>query len=371
MYFCGINAYFIILARLVAGVGLGVIGCCFGEIAQTTTVKERSSILSRIMVGRQIGLVIGPVFNFLLYKLDFSIGPLVVDKFSSPGLLMCVSWIIVQILVILFYKNLKEFQHIRVDDRVQDDENAILTADNSGPSYSTVTKCDVSMEQIDFVEKSYFREFRNRLYNEYIRKEVIAILFGTFCVFVMLTTIDTFVIPFTQEYYGWSEIEISLYFAVAGFGIVLFFMIHSFASKWISDKFFFLIGMIINLIMLLILLSYLLVTKNDTTILFKNRKIDFKDYLVFISSTMCATVFSLPLIVVSSISLLSKITSKHNQGLTQGIRRSCVDIACILGPIWTGTFYKHWLFLFGPLSVIFAITIVMLIISFKQLKETE
>jgi hypothetical protein len=88
----------------------------------------------------------------------------------------------VQILVILFYKNLKEFQHIRVDDRVQDDENAILTADNSGPSYSTVTKCDVSMEQIDFVEKSYFREFRNRLYNEYIRKEVIAILFGTFCV---------------------------------------------------------------------------------------------------------------------------------------------------------------------------------------------
>jgi MFS transporter, ceroid-lipofuscinosis neuronal protein 7 len=47
-------------------------------------------------------------------------------------------------------------------------------------------------------------------------------------------------------------------------------------------------------------------------------------------------VFSLPFIVVGSITLLSKITQRESQGLTQGIRRSIVGIASILGPNWSG-----------------------------------
>jgi len=33
---------------------LGIIGCLFSDIVKTTSLKERSSVLSRIMVGRQV-----------------------------------------------------------------------------------------------------------------------------------------------------------------------------------------------------------------------------------------------------------------------------------------------------------------------------
>jgi hypothetical protein len=40
---------------IILGLGLGSIGCTFSDIIRTTNIKERSSYLSRIMVGRQIG----------------------------------------------------------------------------------------------------------------------------------------------------------------------------------------------------------------------------------------------------------------------------------------------------------------------------
>lgn len=33
---------------------MGVIGCTFSDIVKTTNLEERSGILSRIMVGRQV-----------------------------------------------------------------------------------------------------------------------------------------------------------------------------------------------------------------------------------------------------------------------------------------------------------------------------
>ena len=104
-------------------------------------------------------------------------------------------------------------------------------------------------------------------------------------------------------------------------------------AKRISDKILLLTGLVVNFIMIVILLAYMPNYKHAML----TKRISQIDYLVFICTTLCATVFSLPLIVVSSISLLSKITSSTNQGLTQGIRRSFVDIACIIGPLWAGT----------------------------------
>jgi hypothetical protein len=79
-------------------------------------------------------------------------------------------------------------------------------------------------------------------------------------------------------------------------------------------------------------------------------------------------VLSLPFIVIGSISLLSKITSPKSQGLTQGIRRTFVGLACILGPTWSGTFYKQWNILVGSLIFLLTITLIMTIVSFQRLR---
>ena len=36
------------------GIGLGVLSCTFGDVIKNTNAEERSPILSRIMVGRQV-----------------------------------------------------------------------------------------------------------------------------------------------------------------------------------------------------------------------------------------------------------------------------------------------------------------------------
>lgn len=54
MYFMGISKTFIIGGRLVSGIGLGCLGCLFSDIIKNTHIKERSTRLSRIMVGRQV-----------------------------------------------------------------------------------------------------------------------------------------------------------------------------------------------------------------------------------------------------------------------------------------------------------------------------
>lgn len=87
-----------------------------------------------------------------------------------------------------------------------------------------------------------------------------------------------------------------------------------------------LIGISVNLLTLIYLIVYL-----PKAIPRSN------NYVEFLAPCFL-NVFSLPLIVLSSISLLSKVTSLHTQGMTQGIRRTLVGIANILGPLWSGKY---------------------------------
>lgn len=58
MYFMGISTWFIIFGRIVAGIGLGVVSATFSDVIKNTHEQERSPILSRIMVARQVAIII-------------------------------------------------------------------------------------------------------------------------------------------------------------------------------------------------------------------------------------------------------------------------------------------------------------------------
>lgn len=164
--------------------------------------------------------------------------------------------------------------------------------------------------------------------------------------------------PFTRDYFNWTDIENSILFGLAGLEIMVVFIFLSFLSKKIKDRTLLLTGIVGNLATLIFLFVYLPIAKpNDPSI---------KQYLLFMFPVF-ANVFSLPFIVLASISLLSKITSVHSQGLTQGIRRTIVGIACILGPNWAGAFYKQWYVMIGILILLLFMSLVMTLLSFKKL----
>ncbi len=164
--------------------------------------------------------------------------------------------------------------------------------------------------------------------------------------------------PLTREYFGWTDKENSIIYGCCGVEILLVFFILSFLTKKISERVLLLIGLLGNISTLIFLFVYVpIAVVGDTRI---------SSILLFMLPVF-GNVFSLPLIALGSISSLSKITSSHNQGQTQGIRRMIVGISTILGPIWGGVFYGKWRILFGTLISLVAISLLMLILSFKWL----
>lgn len=111
---------------------------------------------------------------------------------------------------------------------------------------------------------------------------------------------------------------------------MIVFLLLGYLSKKFQDRTLVLVGLIGNLSTLIFLIIYLPMAVPNRNLI--------TDYILFIVPIF-GNVFSLPFIVLGSISLLSKISSTANQGLTQGIRRTVVGIACILGPNWAGKIF--------------------------------
>lgn len=263
---------------------------------------------------------------------------------------MTVAWVFLQIIIVFFYKNLNEFTDDSNNDADSgeatersrllapntDDNGAISENDNDvSPNISNLNV------QIPESPKSYQRSIRivdnsetgnvyARLYNEYVQDEVIVVIFTAFTVIFIQTSIETFLTPFTKDYYGWNETGNSILYSVCGVEIMLVFLMLTLITSKISDRLLMVIGLLGNLSTLIFLTFWLPHAVPSHEI---------KDILLFAIPTFIQ-VFSLPLIVLPTISLLSKVTSLKSQGLTQGLRSVFVGIAQILGPNWAGKSFK-------------------------------
>ena len=67
------------------GIGAGAGAVLFGEVARTTTRKERTAAFTLMVAVRQTGLIIGPALNLFLRQLDYKVGPFVLNKHTAPG----------------------------------------------------------------------------------------------------------------------------------------------------------------------------------------------------------------------------------------------------------------------------------------------
>jgi MFS family permease len=209
------------LGRLVAGIGLGVLSCCFSEITKNTNDEERGKILARVMMGRQIGLILGPTANFIFLNVDTKIKlgswTLELNNLTAPGLLMTCLWFLLEIFILLFYKNLNKFtdtSSLSVSSRVETseeseatnllnnnnkNENEAISSYQSFGHNRTITTDEQEIggnineergERIIMIDNSQTGSLFKRLYNEYIREEVVAVLSITFTVFFMQTTLE-------------------------------------------------------------------------------------------------------------------------------------------------------------------------------------
>lgn len=224
IYFAGTNQYFLLLARTISGMCMGAGTVALAYIAKTTKEKDRTSLIACVMATRQFGLMIGPAFNFFLMKLDFKLfDQFVVDRKSSPGLLMAFLWFISFVIILILYT----------------DNNKNKKSESTETKDEKTEFLNEEQERVQIVQLTLDKKNK-----EFFRLEIFVLLLVTFFTYFNQTSLETIVTPFTELMFGWGEIENSLLFCIGGFIIIISYVLIKILSTKFPDRFILLAGII-------------------------------------------------------------------------------------------------------------------------------
>ncbi|CAM4828963.1 unnamed protein product [Rotaria magnacalcarata] len=321
LYFIGISFYVVIIARVIAGIGMGLVPPILAEISRRSTSETRTQLLAKILACRQIGLFIGPCFTIAFKSMNFEFAGIRITLHNAPGLFMAILWITIWILTVFFFFDVAK--PASAQKKLSDGWNkkALCYAWNT----ATVT----------------------------CRKPVaIVLLITCFIAYFNQAALETTITPFSNIQFGWKELEVSIVFAVAGIEITLVYIALHFITKKINDQ-----------TILLFAYTLLSIACLIGVLVLPFAKVGSKKYLPVFLLFVGFDILALPLIAVTSTSLFTQQMSYDQQGVGQGIQRVFVNGAAVLGPLFAGALLTEtWimisaLFILGLLATLLIILI--------------
>ena len=153
-------------------------------MCRSTTLEERTPVLLTFNIAQQLGLLLGPACNLFLRELEFSIGPLLVNKLNAPGLFLTILYILFEILSCFMYYDLKVAKDQEHED-LMDDTAPIINNDTIAINSDAV---DV-LEDEPSVDASFVPW--SRYATELLRGEIIALMFLRFIGLFGQTCLET------------------------------------------------------------------------------------------------------------------------------------------------------------------------------------
>ncbi|XP_022607959.1 uncharacterized protein LOC111226897 [Seriola dumerili] len=397
MYFMGYSKWLLLSSRLVAGIGTGAGSSIFGFLTRSTAPEDRATVFAAVMACRQAGLLIGPAFNIFLRLCDFHMGPFVVNKYTAPGLFMCLLWILLQLVVVFMYWDLPPLERRKaqesstsksgeeeneqglVEDEEEDNDEgkplmrsqelvgsygSVVTPNPSGNNISAASNATLnhispppSPTPSDTQESSSpFKNFS--ISREFLREEVVVLLAAQFITLFNQTALETMVTPLTQKYFGYGELENSVMYCLCGVEVIAGFLFVRWLSRRVAERVVLAIGLIICNISGVWCLIFL-----------ANPLGGFPWQLTEFIIGVFLQVLGLPFVAVAQVSLFSKVTAERTQGFSQGVRRSVGGLATILGPLWAGGLTENMYIMLGVMMALLALLTMMLAFSYDRLVE--
>uniref|UniRef100_A0A8C4VU89 Major facilitator superfamily (MFS) profile domain-containing protein n=1 Tax=Gopherus evgoodei TaxID=1825980 RepID=A0A8C4VU89_9SAUR len=355
MYFMGVSKWLLLGSRLVAGIGTGAGASIFGYLTRSTTSQERATVFAAVMACRQVGLLIGPACNLFLRLCNFRLGPFEVNKFTSPGLFMCLLWILLQFVVVAMYYDLQPVPHpLRAALAAQqEEEREPLVQHDSGQEEPAEHRSYGGTIQGVPAEPPMGDESRY-----YLREEVVVLLTAQFITLFNQTALETMVTPITQRYLSFGELENSIMYFLCGIEVICgFFLVRCLSSR-LPDRVILVLGLVICNVACIWCLLFLARPQGSFPVLLSELVVG-----VFLQ------VLGLPFVAVSQVSLFSKVTAERTQGFSQGLRRSVGGIATILGPLWAGGLTENLYIMLGVMMGLLSLLMVMVGLSYSYLVE--
>ncbi|XP_072220631.1 major facilitator superfamily domain-containing protein 8 [Leuresthes tenuis] len=367
MYFIGYSKWLLLCSRLVAGIGAGAGSSIFGFLTRSTLPEERAGIFAAIMACRQAGLLVGPAFNLFLRLCDFKLGPFVVNKYTSPGIFMCLLWVLLQFVVLTMYWDIppisSEGGAIMMETKQQEEEEVPLMGSDEELVH---TYRAVSSDQLETSTSSELQPVHGALNpfknfsasREFLREEVIVVLTAQFITLFNQTALETMVTPLTQHYFSFGELGNSLMYSLCGVEVILGFFFVRWLSKKVADRVVLAVGLVICCTACIWCLIFLC-----------NPQGGYGWELTAFIIGVFLQLLGLPFVAVSQVSLFSKVTAEKTQGFSQGVRRSVGGLATILGPLWAGGLTNHLYIMLGMMLALLVMITVMTVLSYKRLAE--
>ncbi|XP_029562021.1 major facilitator superfamily domain-containing protein 8 [Salmo trutta] len=386
MYFMGYSKWLLLCSRLVAGIGAGAGSSIFGFLTRSTRPEERAGVFAAIMACRQAGLLIGPAFNLFLRLCDFQLGPFVVNNYTSPGIFMCLMWILLQFVVLALYWDIPPISSGEEGIAVGEieEEVPLVRAEETLETYGTVWD-----DQIETTLSSEIHPFQDpsqcppsppsstssssppstisnplTIFSasrvEFLREEVVVLLTAQFITLFNQTALETMVTPLTQRSFGFGELANSLMYSLCGVEVILGFFLVRWLSRQVEDRVVLAVGLVICSVACVWCLIFL-----------ANPQGGYSWELATFIIGVFLQLLGLPFVAVSQVSLFSKVTAEKTQGFSQGVRRSVGGLATILGPLWAGGLTGNLYLMLGMMLALLLMITVMLILSYDRLVEPK
>eukprot|EP00045_Choanoeca_perplexa_P005585 m.47095 g.47095 ORF g.47095 m.47095 type:complete len:450 (+) comp13201_c0_seq1:142-1491(+) len=321
LYLCANDVYSNILGRFIAGLGAAAGSAIFAYLIRcASSPMEVNSNMGNVMTARAVGLIVGPAFNFLLVHADFHIGILHVTPLNAPGLVMFSIFLICQVMVFFFFKDLPK------EPRSQPLVSVAATSDDD----EDTPKC-----------------------SEYMGLGVISLLLVQFLNMFNQTAYETFLTPFTLSTFHWKQTANSIVFIATAVVAISVYktMIYTQRKFQIADRIEITIGIVLQFVGFCLFWA---IPAQNSHELWK-----------FVLSSVIFVV-GLPFVYIAP-ALQAKLTTKRAQGLGQGIRRSVMSGAQIIGPLWA-TLSSHPNAFWGGMVGLTGLSIVVLVVAWKKLE---
>jgi len=390
------------LGRFVAGIGDGFLALTVGELTYLYPDKKRLGILSLMEFGRVLGLIIGPSFNFLIEDKTIQLQTWILDNNTLPGVVMALLWTMLELITVTCVYNLaKELIEINEVPHHLQEEKLPLTEDlqeelgeesdvsvdneekesellnnsqelsNESLFHPTLTKKGFDEEQGDSPTESLCSSIESDLAPETVgsgvfhekekktNKEYWKSLKEIFCFEFIIIAVADFVLWFcqtnfeilapyiTELNYGWTPQLTGMIYVVGGILIIVVFLILYMASSKCRIKDSYLL--VVSLVCTQLSLGLIIYESIAKTMKARQSVFSIGGIFVFIS---------IPLNLVCSKNLLSKLFRPELMGMVQGISSGISRITMITGPLLSGYIFKDRV-TYGAVTSVFVFTTIV------------
>ncbi|KAN0033411.1 hypothetical protein ACTA71_002838 [Dictyostelium dimigraforme] len=324
-------------ARFVVGFGAGNVSVCRAYATETATIENKTQIMGKMSGAQGAGFVLGPGIGFLLNFCNFSIGQMVINKYTAPGYLSVLLAILNIVLVLVFFRDARDLEKRNLK--------------------STETVSLLSINDDNDEDSGKQKNMDQRL------KPIVLSIFLFMVVITIFAVFETVLTLMTLQYYNWGSTENYIILGASGIiSVGIFIAISSPIIKRFDDRKTALFGFTCLLIALVLLINYNIPIGSRMTL---------PKWQFFIGSVFVSVGYPIASSLVYAI--FSKVLNpnSHTQGTKMGWLTAGGSLARMVGPLWSQEIWtatnQQGMELFFVTAIITLIAIIVFIVFYKDL----